>query len=115
MNTNPLDGDAMPDTTGPVVTSTAPLDITKPDLVPGPIPALNTLSAGIIPADNIPAPAFVPADTIDDYDGDTDKLDYLYQMAKRIEGIVNSITPEQVERVNKLASNPLLSRMFGKL
>lgn len=45
-----------------------------------------------------------------------EKIDYLYTMARRLEGIVNSITPDKIEKAKSLASGPfgsIFSKMAG--
>lgn len=44
---------------------------------------------------------------------DAEKLDYLYQVALKVGALVASITPQQVEQVQKLQRNPFLSKMFA--
>ena len=44
---------------------------------------------------------------------DAEKLDYLYRVAVKVGALVDSITPAQVEQVQKLQRNPFLSKMFA--
>lgn len=68
------------------------------------------------PVSNIPAPVFGVDDAVGDTDlTDTAKLDYLYQTAKQVRTLLDSVTPEQVERVNKIAGNPIFRKMFAGL
>ena len=44
---------------------------------------------------------------------DAEKLDYLYQVALKVSALVESVTPAQIEQVQKLQRNPFLSKMFA--
>lgn len=44
---------------------------------------------------------------------DAEKLDYLYRVAVKVGVLVDSITPAQVEQVQKIQRNPLLAKMFS--
>lgn len=44
---------------------------------------------------------------------DAEKIEYLYQVALKVGALVDSITPAQVEQVQKLQRNPFLSKIFA--
>lgn len=41
------------------------------------------------------------------------KVDYLFNIARRVETLIDTVTPDQIERVTKVASNPLFRKMFS--
>lgn len=96
-------------------TTTETVDLTH---LYDPIPAVvGTDATGAnVAAPNIPAPVFGQDDAVGDTDlTDAAKLDYLYQTAKQVRTLLDSVTPEQVARVNKIAGNPVFRRMFSGL
>ncbi len=44
---------------------------------------------------------------------DAEKLDYLYQVAVKVGALVDAITPQQVEQVKRMQTNPLISKLFA--
>jgi len=43
-----------------------------------------------------------------------EKIDYLYEVAQRIDAIVSQITPAQIQQANNMVNGPL-GAMFSKL
>lgn len=44
---------------------------------------------------------------------DSEKIDYVFQIAVKVGELVNNITSEQVEQVRKVYQNPLLRKILG--
>lgn len=42
-----------------------------------------------------------------------EKIDYLYDMALRVDALISQITPAQIEKVQQLQANPLIRKLFG--
>lgn len=100
-----MDTPYIPDTAGSVPTEILAQYPPKP-AVPNVDNPVN------IPATNVPAPTFDPHSQ-DPEPTAEDKLEYVYQFAKRFDALISSIGPEQIEQVQKIARNPLFSKMFG--
>lgn len=43
----------------------------------------------------------------------SEKIDYLYNVAVKVAALVDSVTPAQVQQVKKLQTNPLMSKLFA--
>lgn len=88
-------------------TDTHMLTVTDPD----PTHIAITVDGHTVPADNIPAPV-LDLDTIAD-PALRDAIMYLYDVARRVESIIDQVTPAQIERTRGLMSNPLIQKMMS--
>jgi hypothetical protein len=43
----------------------------------------------------------------------SEKIDYLYSVALKVGALVDAITPQQIEQVKRMQSNPLISKLFA--
>lgn len=73
---------------------------------------------------NMPGPATVTANGFvqemdassafpDTEPTDSEKLDYLYQTAVRVQNLIDQVTPEDIGKIQKTVSNPLVRKMLG--
>lgn len=44
---------------------------------------------------------------------DAEKLNYLYEIAVKVGALVDAVTPQQIEQVKRMQSNPLISKLFS--
>ena len=63
------------------------------------------------PAPNVEAPVFGLEDVVTP--DLAAKIEYLYEVARKVESIIDQVTPQQIERTKGLMGNPLLQKMFG--
>ena len=43
----------------------------------------------------------------------SEKIDYLYEVAVKVGALVDAITPQQIEQVKRMQTNPLISKLFA--
>lgn len=67
-----------------------------------------------LPEEPITGVPSIPLDTTPDLPNDHDMLVYVYESLQKVRALVDSITPEQVEKVQKIQSDPFAMKLLNR-
>lgn len=67
-----------------------------------------------LPDEPITGVPSIPLDTTPDLPNDHDMLVYVYESLQKVRALVDSITPEQIEKVQKIQSDPFAMKLLNR-